>query len=108
MTRKTNTLLYHVVVAAIVAVWGSTLVSTKKLIQVGMRPDEIFYVRFLLAYVGLLFFARKKLWADNWKDELLMVALGITGGSLYFITENLAVGLTYVNNVSFIVSTSPT
>ncbi len=107
MTRKTNTLLYHVVVAAIVAVWGSTLVSTKKLIQVGMRPDEIFYVRFLLAYVGLLFFARKKLWADNWKDELLMVALGITGGSLYFITENLAVGLTYVNNVSFIVSTSP-
>jgi drug/metabolite transporter (DMT)-like permease len=106
-SKKTDILLHHAVVAVIVAIWGSTLVSTKKLIQVGMRPDEIFYVRFFLAYIGLLFFVRKRLWADNWKDELLMVLLGITGGSLYFITENLAVGLTYVNNVSFIVSTSP-
>lgn len=107
LSHKTQIALYHVVVAVIVAIWGSTLVSTKKLIQAGMRPDEIFYVRFLLAYIGMLFFASRKIWADTWKDELLMVMLGITGGSLYFITENLAVGLTYVNNVSFIVSTSP-
>ena len=33
--------------------------------------------------------------------------LGITGGSLYFTTENFAVKYTYVNNVSFIVCTAP-
>ncbi len=36
-----------------------------------------------------------------------MLLLGITGGSLFFVAENSAVGLTYVNNVSFITSTSP-
>lgn len=101
------TYLYHIIALAIVAVWGSTLVSTKILIQSGLRPDEIFILRFLLAYIAILFISPRKLWADNLRDELMMVLLGITGGSAYFITENMAVGLTYVNNVSFIASVSP-
>ena len=36
-----------------------------------------------------------------------MFVLGITGGTLYFITENEAVRIGYVNNVSFIVCTAP-
>ena len=100
-------LLYHIVAIIVVSIWGSTLVSTKILLQDGMRADEVFIVRFALAYVAILPFSTRKIWSDNWRDELMMLALGITGGSLYFITENLAVGITYVNNVSFIVSTSP-
>ncbi len=103
----TSTLLYHLLAILVITVWGSTLVSTKILLNDGMRADEIFFVRFLIAYIAMVIFSRQKLFADSVKDELLMVALGVTGGSLYFITENLAVGLTYVNNVSFIVSTSP-
>ncbi|MBO4658825.1 MAG: DMT family transporter [Prevotella sp.] len=102
-----NSLLYHIVAIVVVSIWGSTLVSTKILMQDGMRADEVFIVRFALAYVAVLPFSSRKLWADNWRDELMMLALGVTGGSLYFITENMAVGITYVNNVSFIVSTSP-
>jgi drug/metabolite transporter (DMT)-like permease len=49
----------------------------------------------------------RKLWADNWRDELWMLLLGVTGGSLYFVTENEAVKIDYVNNVSFIVCTAP-
>ena len=75
--------------------------------QDGMRADEVFIIRFILAYLAILPFSPRKLWADTWRDELMMLALGVTGGSLYFITENLAVSLTYVNNVSFIVSCSP-
>jgi drug/metabolite transporter (DMT)-like permease len=37
----------------------------------------------------------------------MMLVLGVTGGSMYFLTENSAVGLTYVNNVAFIVCTAP-
>lgn len=102
-----NGLLYHIMALVVVSIWGSTLVSTKLLMQLGMCADEIFLVRFLIAYIVMLLYSHKPLFAKSVKDELLMLVLGITGGSLYFITENLAVGLTYVNNVSFIVSTSP-
>ena len=102
-----GSIMYHIIALAIIAVWGSTLVSTKILIQAGLRPDEIFVLRFLLAYAAIWFISPRKIWSDSIKDELMMVLLGITGGSLYFITENMAVGLTYVNNVSFIASVSP-
>ena len=100
-------LFYHIVAIVVVTIWGSTLVSTKILLNDGMRADEIFLVRFLIAYLAMVLFCRRQLFAGSLKDELMMLALGVTGGSLYFITENIAVGLTYVNNVSFIVSTSP-
>ena len=43
----------------------------------------------------------------NWKDELIMVALGITGGSLYFLTENAAMLYTTATNTSLIVCSCP-
>ena len=36
-----------------------------------------------------------------------MVGLGLTGGSMYFISENYALQYTLANNVSFIVAASP-
>lgn len=97
----------HVLGVLTVAIWGTTFVSTKYLITGGMHVAEIFLLRFLLAYVCIWFISPRRLWANNLKDEGLFVLLGITGGSLYFMTENIAVGLTYVNNVSFIVCTAP-
>ena len=107
MGNSGRIIMYHVLAVLVVAIWGSTLVSTKLLMQHGMRADEVFVARFAIAYLAILPFSPKKLFADKWRDEMLLVLLGITGGSLYFITENIAVGITYVNNVSFIVSTSP-
>ena len=71
-------LLYHLVAIIVVSIWGSTLVSTKILLQDGMRADEVFIVRFALAYVAILPFSTRKVWSDNWRDELMMLALGIT------------------------------
>lgn len=98
---------YHLIALAIVTVWGSTLVSSKILLKDGMREDEIFFARIVLAYVCILFISPRRLWADTWRDELWMVLLGVTGGSLYFISENYALRYTMANNVSFIVSASP-
>ncbi len=89
------------------AIWGTTFVSTKVLIQNGLSPAEIFTYRFLLAYVVIWFFAPRKLFADSVKDELLMAAVGFTGGSLYFITENTALETTLASNVSLLVCTAP-
>jgi drug/metabolite transporter (DMT)-like permease len=43
----------------------------------------------------------------SWRDELLMAALGVSGGSLYFLTENSAMNYTTTTNTSLIVSLSP-
>lgn len=100
-------LLCHVAAFMIVLVWGGTFVNSKVLLLHGMRAEEIFFVRFLLAYLCLAPFAPKKLFCDSWRDELAMVALGVTGGSLYFWAENQAVAISYATNVSFIVCTTP-
>ena len=99
--------MVYVTAFVIVVIWGCTFVQTKLLINAGLRPDEIFFFRFVLAYVLMLPFAGKRLWLGNWKDELLAIALGLTGGSLYFITENYALAYGYCSNVSLIVCLTP-
>lgn len=98
---------YHLLAIVIVFIWGTTFVSSKVLLQHGLTPHEIFLLRFLLAYICIWPLSSRRLFADSWRDELIMVALGITGGSLYFLAENIAVGISYVTNVSFIVCTAP-
>ena len=102
-----SVVLPHVVAVMVVLIWGVTFINSKVLLQHGMTPEEIFVVRFLLAYVCIWLISPRQLWCHSWRDELRMLFLGLTGGSLYFVTENEAVGLTLVNNVSFIVCTAP-
>jgi drug/metabolite transporter (DMT)-like permease len=102
-----STLIWHVAAIVTIAIWGTTFVSTKVLIQNGLSPAEIFTYRFLAAYIAIWFFAPRKLWADSWRDELKMAAVGFTGGSLYFITENTALETTLASNVSLLVCTAP-
>ena len=107
MGKQVQGPLVYLTAFAIVVIWGCTFVLTKLLINAGLRPDEIFLFRFVLAYLLILPFAGKRLFLDNWKDELLAVALGLTGGSLYFITENYALAYGYCSNVSLIVCLPP-
>lgn len=97
----------YIAAFVIVVIWGCTFVQTKLLINAGLRPDEIFLFRFVLAYILILPFSGRSLWLSCWKDELLAAALGITGGSLYFITENYALAYGYCSNVSLIVCLTP-
>ena len=97
----------YITAFVIVVIWGCTFVLTKLLINAGLRPDEIFFFRFVLAYLLMLPFSWRKLFLDNVKDEMLAVALGLTGGSLYFITENYALVYGYCSNVSLIVCLTP-
>ena len=100
-------LRYHLYALFAVTVWGATFVSTKVLIGFGLSPAEIFLIRFLMAYICLLPFAKGKLWADSWQDELRFAGVGITGGSLYFLAENMALEYAPASNVSLIVCSAP-
>lgn len=102
---------YHLLALAIVAVWGVTFVCTKVLIGAGMHPVAIFFIRFMLAYAGIWLYIlltgqSSKLWY-GWKEELVFLILGITGGSFYFLTENLALAYTQATNVAFLVCSAP-
>lgn len=98
---------FHFMAAITVIIWGTTFVSTKVLIGYGLSPVDILFYRFLLAYICIWFFSPKVLRAKNWRDELWFVALGLCGGSLYFVAENTAVGITLASNVSLIICTAP-
>ena len=102
--------LPHLIAFVVVAIWGSTFVFTKLLLLGGLTAAQIFILRFIMAYVLLLGYCLLKgiRWLSNsWHDELLMAALGVTGGSLYFLTENSAMNYTTTTNTSIIVSLCP-
>ena len=109
--KSNNRLLYHFVAFIIVAIWGSTFVFTKMLLLAGLSPAQIFTLRFIIAYVLLRGYSLSKrtfrLFSDNWRDELLMVVLGVTGGSVYFLAENAAMLFTTATNTSLIVCSCP-
>ena len=105
-----NRYLYHLVAFVVIAIWGSTFVFTKLLLLGGLTAAQIFILRFIIAYMLLLGYCliRGIRWvADSWRDELLMAALGVTGGSLYFLTENSSMNYTTTTNTSIIVSLCP-
>jgi drug/metabolite transporter (DMT)-like permease len=107
LNKKRSLLPYHLMTLFTVIVWGTTYVSTKVLIEHGLSPAEIMMLRFILAYVCIWFLSPKKLFCRSWRDEGIMMLLGLTGGSLYFIVENTALGITLASNVSLILCTAP-
>lgn len=104
---KDSNFLHHLVAFFTVSIWGTTFVSTKVLMLNGLSPAQIFTLRFSIAYVLMLCFNHKRLFADTLKDEAKMALLGITGGSLYFLSENEAMNFTTTTNTSLIVCSCP-
>lgn len=93
-------------------VWGSTFVFTKVLLLGGLTAAQIFLLRFIIAYVLLFVWSATmdkdfRFFAATLRDELHMLLLGITGGSLYFLTENTALNYTTTTNTSLIVCLCP-
>ncbi|MCR5696081.1 MAG: DMT family transporter [Marinilabiliaceae bacterium] len=99
--------MIHILCILIVVIWGTTFVSTKVLLDAGLSPEFIFFLRFSIAYIAMIFVAKKQLWSNSLKHELTFIVLGLTGGSLYFLAENIAISYTYTSNVSLIVSIAP-
>lgn len=107
MTSKRSNFFYHLVAFLTVAIWGTTFVSTKVLMINGLSPAQIFTLRFCIAYLLMLCFNHRQMFANSWRDEFKMALLGITGGSLYFLSENEAMNFTTTTNTSLIVCSCP-
>ncbi|MDE5918386.1 MAG: DMT family transporter, partial [Duncaniella sp.] len=104
---KNRTWPYHLFAIFSVTVWGLSFISTRVLLDNGLNPIEIYIYRFIIAYLVMLALNHRKLWANSLKDEALFVVCGLVAGSIYFISENVALEYTLVSNVSLITSLSP-
>ena len=98
--------MYWLLAFFCVVVWGTTFISSKVLLIHGLEPEDIILLRFSIAYLCLLPFYHRQMRLP-WRQELWMALIGITGGSLYFMTENTALDYTLATNVSLIVSLTP-
>ena len=88
-----------------ITVWGSTFISSKKLLTL-FSPAQIMLTRFLLAY-GALWLVRPKMLSVPRKTDFFIFLLGLSGYSAYIYLENSALTYTLASNVSIIVAAAP-
>lgn len=104
--EKNHLLQGHLLGGLTVLVWGTTFVSTKVLLR-AFSPVEIMVTRFALGFVALLLVSRGQLRPKKPSHEVLFALAGLTGVTLYFLMENIA--LTYISAslVGVIVAAAP-
>lgn len=97
---------YHLVALFTIAVWGTTFVSTKVLLET-FSPLWILLARFALGFAVLCLLRPRILRLRARKDELLFIAAGATGIAAYYLLENIALTFTTATAVGVIVAASP-
>lgn len=105
--NRNGALVSHALALVTILAWGVSFVSTKVLLNAGLHPTEVYIYRFGLAYLVILAFCHKKLFANNWHDEVIFALIGLSAGTIYYLGENFALRYTLVTNVSLLTSTCP-
>lgn len=103
---KKENLIGNLLAGFTIFIWGITFITTKVLLKV-LTPEEILVFRFVIAYLILMIFCPQRIKLGNFKEEIIFASLGLTGITLYFWIENLALKYTYASNVGLISSAIP-
>lgn len=98
--------LGHLAAFATIMIWGTTFISTKILLR-DFTPVEILFSRFVIGYIALLMFYPKRLKINKLSQEWLFIAAGISGITLYYLLENIALTFTTASNVGIIITVAP-
>ena len=96
----------HLAAVLTAVLWGTTFISTKILL-VDFNPVEILFIRFIMGYAALSLVAGKRIPFTGWREELPFIAAGISGITLYYLFENMALTYTMASNVGVVVSAAP-
>lgn len=101
-------ILGHLGALFTVCAWGTSFIFTKILMEdASLSPIEVYVYRFALAYLLLLPFTIKQIFAKSIRDELQLLLCGVCAGSIFYILENFALQFTSTGNVSLLSSLSP-
>lgn len=104
---KIDKLMGHLAAIFTIIVWGTTVISSTKLLEGGFSPAEVIICRFLLAFILLNIIYPPRLKFENIKRELTYAVGGLLGVTCYFFLEIVALQYTKAANVSVIFATSP-
>ena len=106
MKRQNSKLTAHLLAILTSIIWGTTFISTKIVLR-ELEPLEVLIYRFIIGYIGIVLIAPKPLAFEGIKKEIWYFLAGLTGVTLYFLCENVALTSTLASNVGVIVSTAP-
>lgn len=98
--------LGHAAALMTILIWGTTFVSTKVLLR-DFTPVTVLFTRFVIGYAFLWCLKPQLLPLSGWRKELLFAGAGLTGVTLYFLLENIALTYTFASNVGIIVAVVP-
>lgn len=96
----------HLLAIFTILIWSTTFVSTKVLLN-DFTPIEILVFRFIMGFIALIIVYPHKMKVEDRKHELYFIAAGISGVTLYYLLENIALTYTYASNVGVISSLAP-
>jgi Permeases of the drug/metabolite transporter (DMT) superfamily len=103
---RNSTAAGHLIAFATIVFWATTYISTKVLL-VSFTPIEILFTRFIIGFIALTLINPKPLKSGGYKNELLFVAAGATGVTLYYLLENFSLTLTTASNAGIIITVAP-
>lgn len=96
----------HIAAAITILIWGTTMVSTKVLLN-DFKPIEILLLRFILGAISLVIVYPCRLKGTTFKQEGMLFLAGLLGVCMYYMLENVALAYSMASNVSVIISASP-
>lgn len=89
-----------------ISMWGITFISTKILLT-DFSPVEILFTRFLLGLLLLFIIYPKNNKIYSKKEEILFAVIGLSGVTLYYLFENIALNYSLASNVGILVAIGP-
>lgn len=104
MERKTAA--GHLTALITIIIWGTTFISTKVLLA-DFQPVEILFFRFIMGFLALLIVCPRRLKGTDIRKEAAFAAAGLSGITLYYLMENIALTYTMASNVGVIISVAP-
>ena len=98
--------LGHIAAIFTILLWGTTFISTKILLR-DFAPVEILIIRFVMGLIALVIACPKPIRGTTLRQELTFAGAGLSGITLYYLLENIALTHTTASNVSVIASVAP-
>ena len=96
----------NLVALVTILIWGTTFISTKILLR-KFSPVEVMFFRFLIGFVALMVAYPHRMRLKDRKQEWVYIAAGLSGVTLYFLLENVALVHSMASNVGVIVAVAP-
>lgn len=96
----------HLLALITVLIWSYGSISSKILLD-SFGPVELFFYRMLIAYIALVVIKPSFIKFRNIKEELVFMAAGLTGVTMYFILQNVALTYSFASNVGVLLTIAP-